>query len=1020
MGAIFTLISCGGGGSSSSSEATPTPNPSVNASTFVLSANIPVLVEENSNELMLGYSLSGTFSGSIQYELVPTGDYENFILDSNSGSLEFVSLPNFEQALDLDIDNNYEVTIRAAASLGGGVSEFSTVIRVTDIDEIPELLGSKEIRVLEDAIDVTQLNTSEGDGALEITISTEKRDGLYFIISENNVLRFRDPLNFEDPRDENDDNRYEITLDIFDNGILEAQEQVTVVLVDVLETQEQPVVAVEGTLGVAFRARAYSNVTGYFPLSISGGEDQELFQINEDTQVLEFIDQPQLSSPSDENSDSIYEVTLFGESADGLSWTGNLMIALNKQAPFSIEMFMPYSEEIPIRVDAYDEFIVSGRLLDENGSPVDATQLVRFEANGSEVTYDDETGHFYGSVSIAETETTVQVIAENINGEIVIATRYLLSENNITIPYYASIAFDSIQQRLLFSKGRSQGNVGMLDLTTQQIVPGFEAPDELSGAIFDFAVDEINHQVYMATSFNQLWRFSLSNDEWEFLSEYSIEDLPFLEEGLNSITFNPLTNQLYLLGDEILDEDIGRQAYIYAYSISGDEYELLDRDSDLKGAEDIAYDSSQGKILMTDLETDGILSMDPDTGVVTEFSVPSPLDFGPRELEFPERLIVDEDNNQAWVVEAGNHIYGMELDTGILIGYPVGEDDFFTITDIADDTVNNRLIALDSFRNLVMEVDKVTGERTTLFGSNVGDGAFLFRPSVLALDTQGQKAYVALDDEIIEVDIKNGSRRVLSGLTGSPLTTHGDGPYMDIIESIVIDKTNERLIVSIIGNDAVITVDLETGNREYLASSRGLNPLVGEGIIIPAVVDMVLDNQSDMLVAVDITSNALFTIDLDNGDRTILSGEELGSGDLFVDPMAVEVDFEQEIAYVFDSTLESLFQVDMISGDREILPLSEYIPELNDTFLLYFDHVDLELDKNKQILYISFAQNNVRLKIDLVDLSVEDVFSSFSYVTGVTALEIDFERELAYQLDYSDHSLWRSDMKTGEKIKVSH
>lgn len=560
----------------------------------------------------------------------------------------------------------------------------------------------------------------------------------------------------------------------------------------------------------------------------------------------------------------------------------------------------------------------------------------------------------------------------------------------------------------------------MLDLNTQQIVPSFEVPDELSGVVFDFAVDEINHQVYMATSLNQLWRFSLSNDEWEFLSEYSIEDLPFLEEGLNSMTFNPLTNQLYLLGDEIQDEDIGRQAYIYAYSISDDAYELVDRDSDLKGAEDIAYDSSQNKILMTDLETDGILSMDPDTGIVVEFSVPSPLDFGPQELEFPERLIVDEDNHQAWVVEAGNSIYGMALDTGMLIGYPGDKDNYFTIKDIANDPVNNRLIALDSFRDLVIEVDKVTGERTTLFGSSVGDGASLFYPSVLALDSQSQKAYVALTDEIIEVDLKNGSRRVLSGLRASPLTTYGDGPYMDIIESIVIDKTNERLIVSIIGNDAVITVDLETGNREYLASSRGLNPLVGEGIIIPAVVDMVLDDQSDMLVAVDITSNALFTIDLDNGDRTLLSGEELGSGDMFVDPMAVEVDFEQKIAYVFDSTLEALFQVDIISGDREILPLSEYIPKLNDTFIQYSDHVDLELDINKQILYMSFAQNSVRLKIHLIDLSVENIFASFSYVDEVTALEIDFERELAYQLDYTGNSLWRSDMKTGEKIKVSH
>lgn len=138
MGAICTLVSCGGGGSSSSSQATPSPNPIVDGSTFILSANNPVLVEENSNELMLGYSLSGTFSGSIQYQLVPTGDYKNFILDSNSGRLAFVSLPNFEQALDLDIDNNYEVTI-SATSFDGGVSELSTVIRVTDINEIPEM-----------------------------------------------------------------------------------------------------------------------------------------------------------------------------------------------------------------------------------------------------------------------------------------------------------------------------------------------------------------------------------------------------------------------------------------------------------------------------------------------------------------------------------------------------------------------------------------------------------------------------------------------------------------------------------------------------------------------------------------------------------------------------------------------------------------------------------------------------------------------------------------------------------------
>jgi Ca2+-binding RTX toxin-like protein len=153
------------------------------------------------------------------------------------GSLSFVAAPDFEQPLDADSDNRYEVTVRATAA--GQTSEQAVRVVIGNVNETPLFADQHPLNLSLAENAATSLNLPQAT-------DPDIADILRYALSGDDVAHFdvdpatgaitpKAPLNFEQPFDANGDNIYRLTLTATDLGGLTATRDVAVAVTDVDE-----------------------------------------------------------------------------------------------------------------------------------------------------------------------------------------------------------------------------------------------------------------------------------------------------------------------------------------------------------------------------------------------------------------------------------------------------------------------------------------------------------------------------------------------------------------------------------------------------------------------------------------------------------------------------------------------------------------------------------------------------------------------------------------------------------------
>ena len=143
-------------------------------------------------------------------------DADLFEIDPNTGVLSFVdNAPDFENPLDTDSDNVYNLTVQFTDIRNATVSRDITVT-VTDQNDAPEITSNgggddATLDIAENTTFVTDVNVtddsdSEGDG-ITYSISGGDDAGLFNIDANTGELSFNDAPDFEAPQDQNQDNR---------------------------------------------------------------------------------------------------------------------------------------------------------------------------------------------------------------------------------------------------------------------------------------------------------------------------------------------------------------------------------------------------------------------------------------------------------------------------------------------------------------------------------------------------------------------------------------------------------------------------------------------------------------------------------------------------------------------------------------------------------------------------------------------------------------------------------------------
>jgi hypothetical protein len=234
------------------------------------------------------------------------------------------------------------------------------------------------------------------------------------------------------------------------------------------------------------------------------------------------------------------------------------------------------------------------------------------------------------------------------------------------------------------------------------------------------------------------------------------------------------------------------------------------------------------------------------------------------------------------------------------------------------DKANNRILVtnfeyVDGI-SAVIAVDLLTGVRTILSGPDTPntENAFL-RPTGIVVDADADRNRALVLDQgrkIIAVDLADGTRTLLS----DGETPDDQQPILSAPANITLDP-NDPNIAYIVDEDVpnVQKIDLASGKRTLVSD----NSHEGIAFVAPNSILVDVENNRALVGDGDATTAALFSVDLETGDREVISDLENPQPGLpLYGARAMASDNLAEYVF-FDSGLNGILKVNVNTGERE-------------------------------------------------------------------------------------------------------
>jgi DNA-binding beta-propeller fold protein YncE len=342
----------------------------------------------------------------------------------------------------------------------------------------------------------------------------------------------------------------------------------------------------------------------------------------------------------------------------------------------------------------------------------------------------------------------------------------------------------------------------------------------------------------------------------------------------------------------------------------------------------VVLDAPRNRALVIDNMQSTVLAVDLATGlrtVVHEYpaapfavegaapvvsSVPGPLAFPLHDIE-----LLDADVPRV-VVAAYNQIFTLDVSTGertVIASREAGSGPIIpTVLDIAVDAAGGRVLAVDFENESLMAVDLATGERSFVVDLVPGVEPVFTSVHGLVLDAGAGRVLVSRSRdfdtaEVVAVDLDTGEVARISGLG------LGSGPELAQPDDMVLDEARGRVLIADSKHDAVIAVDLATGDRTFLwdATSPG-RPVLGP-------TGLALDAQQGRALVVDDERRSLYAVDLETGQLTRISDDLAGSGPALRVPSAIAMDVAEGRVLIGDRGGSELVAVALATGERSVL-----------------------------------------------------------------------------------------------------
>lgn len=437
----------------------------------------------------------------------------------------------------------------------------------------------------------------------------------------------------------------------------------------------------------------------------------------------------------------------------------------------------------------------------------------------------------------------------------------------------------------------------------------------------------------------------------------------------------------------------------------------------------LAYDGAGDRYIVAENATNPTKSLhavDPATGVRSVVSSPtvgggSAISTNIRSIAFDdslgagaERVLVLDDSRRVYAVDLASGVRSVVSEDGMT----GSGDPLFSPQAVVVDPANDRALVniVGGTSPGIVSVDLATGDRTLI---SPGGGL-----SALALDAANERLYAISGSTIVKIiltaGMNLGDRSTLSG--GGA----GSGPDLFSPNAIVLDAAADRLLVADNGLDAVVAVDIGSGDRNIIDDND-----FGSGVAYNlSLVEIELDPDSDQVFVYD--RDRILRVGLDSGVRTIVTddsdfqGNQVGG---IAAGIALDLENNQMLVATDNpgSGVGRLIGADLTTGDRSVVASPS--PDAHQVSSIIRDTTTA-----RAITVIS-TPNKPRLnQIDLVT-GAESAFSGsilglpavgagddFQFIPlGGIALDVANDRVLVMQDWGSFFRLFAVDLATGDR-----
>lgn len=332
---------------------------------------------------------------------------------------------------------------------------------------------------------------------------------------------------------------------------------------------------------------------------------------------------------------------------------------------------------------------------------------------------------------------------------------------------------------------------------------------------------------------------------------------------------------------------------------------------------DVEFDAARNRYLVLSNRT--VLVVDPLTG---DRAVLADLpDFGDTLLLAPDgQLLVlssTQSGGSVWVVDSNNG------EVNLLSGNrPSGETRGAGPTIRSAHSLFTRAdgALLLSTSTGIMEIDAVTGDRHLTPFRGLADQPAFTLPYTMVFDELNDRLIVGDSPyqplRIVALDMKSGGQTLISEDGG-----RGQGVTETGVSRLALSSDGSTLW-AIADGAALLVIDVASGDRRIVSSSEvGSGPPAGTFIHGLGVNEI---NNLAFVNAQMLALSRLFSIDLSDGHRELVSSQDRGAGPEFgsLRDVAIHPDGESvlvmETANLIDAP-QRVLRVDPVSGDREVL-----------------------------------------------------------------------------------------------------